>query len=140
MSVEKNKAAVRTVVEEIWNKGNLDVIDKHISHNFIYQGLLGEYRGTDGFRQMVKDARAIFPDIHYTIDEMFGEGDKLAVQYTMTGTMKGAMMSIPPTGKQIKATVAFFYRFEDGKEAEALPFSDSLTMFQQLGIPFPGNK
>jgi predicted ester cyclase len=68
---------------------------------------------------------------------MVAEGDTVAVRYTMTATFKGELMGIPPTGKQIKIPGAFFYRFKGGKEVEALPFSDMLTFYRQLGIPIP---
>jgi len=57
---------------------------------------------------------------------------------TMTAIFTGEFMGIPPTGKQIKNQGATFYRFKDGKEVEALPFSDMLSFYQQLGIPISG--
>jgi predicted ester cyclase len=137
MSVEENKAKYRELVEEGWNKGNLSVIDTHVHPDFVYSSPFGEYKGQEGFKQMVTMLRTVFPDLHYTIDDMIGEGDKMAVQVTLTGTMKGAWLGSAPTGKKINVTSAYFYLFKDGKEAEAVPFSDSLVMFQQLGISPP---
>jgi predicted ester cyclase len=82
--------------------------------------------------------RAIFPDFHIVIDDIIGEGDKLAVHFTETGTMKGELMGIPPTGKKFNITVAYFYRFVDGKVAEVLAFGDTLSLYQQLGVRPPG--
>lgn len=137
MSVEKNKAVIRRHVEEVFNKANLSVADEIISPEYVYHGPLGEFKGVDGFKQMVAMARKALPDIHYTLDEMVAEGETVAVRYTMTGTFKGELAGIPPTGKSIKQTQAFFYHFKNGKELAALPFSDMLTFYQQLGIPIP---
>jgi steroid delta-isomerase-like uncharacterized protein len=82
--------------------------------------------------------RKALPDIHYTIEDMVAEGDKVAVRYVMTATHKGEFMGIPATGKKIKLTQAFFYRFKDGKEVEALAYMDNLSLFQQLGVKPPG--
>jgi steroid delta-isomerase-like uncharacterized protein len=134
---EKNKATLRRHVEEVFNKGDLSIADEIISPDYVYHGPLGEFKGVNGFKQMVDGALKALPDIHYTIDEMVAEGDTIAVRYTMTGTFKGELMGIPPTGKSIKQTQSFFYHFKNGKEVEALPYSDMLTFYQQLGIPIP---
>jgi steroid delta-isomerase-like uncharacterized protein len=138
MSIEKNKAVIRRHVEEIFNRGNLAVADEIISPDYVYHGPAGEFKGPEGFKKMVAGALQAFPDIHYTIDDMVAEGDTLAVRYTMTGTFKGELAGIAPTGKRINMPQAFFYRFKDGKEVEALPFTDTLTMYQQMGVKPPG--
>lgn len=37
--------------------------------------------------------------IHYTIDQMFGGGDRVAVRWTSRQTHSGPFMGSPPTGK-----------------------------------------
>ena len=139
MSVEQNKEIIRNKhLGEIFHKGNLAVVDEIIHPEYVYHGPIGEYKGPEGFKQLVALGRSAFPDIHYDIVDMFGEGDKLAVHYRMTGTFKGEFMGIPPTGNKVDLDQAFLYRFKDGKEVEALPFSDNLAMFQQMGVKPPG--
>ena len=138
MSVEGNKATIRRAVEEAWNKGNLAVADELIAPDYVYHGPLGEFKGPEGFKQSVTMTRTALPDFHMKIDDMVGEGDTLAVRVTWRGTFKGKFGDIEPTGKQISMTSAYFYRFEGGKEVEALPFMDMLAFYQQLGISPPG--
>jgi steroid delta-isomerase-like uncharacterized protein len=135
---EKNKAVLHRHVEEVFNQGKLEVADEIISPDYVYHGPAGEFKGPEGFKQMVTMTRKALPDIHYTINDMVAEGDKVAVRYTMTATHKGEFIGIPPTGKKLKLEQAFFYRFKNGKEVEALPYSDMLTFFQQLGVKPPG--
>jgi predicted ester cyclase len=135
---ENNKAILRHQhVEELFNKGNLAIADEIISLEYVFHGPMGEMKGPEGIKQIVTAWRTTFPDGHYTIDDMVAEGDKVAVRYTMTGTFKGEYMGIAPTGKKANLTSAIFYRFKGGKEVEATSFSDSLIMYQQLGIPIP---
>ena len=138
MSVEENKAVIRRHVEEVFNRGDLSVADEIISADYVFRGAFAEYTGPEGFKQLVTTTRTAFPDIHYVIDDMVGEGDILAVRYTATGTFKGELAGISPTNKRFTRSEAIFYRFKDGKEAEAIPFSDMLTLYQQLGISPPG--
>ena len=138
MSTSKNKAILRRQhVEELFNKGNLAVADEIISSEYVYHGPAGEFRGPEGVKQMLAASRKAFPDGHFTIDEMVCEGDTVAVRYTWTGTFKGEYMGIAPTGKKFTMTSAFFYHFKNSKEVEALPFSDMLAFYRQLGIPIP---
>ena len=80
-----------------------------------------------------------FPDLHFTIEELIAEGDKVAGRYTARGTHKGELMGIPPTNNAISLTVSEIYRIADGKITEHWVILDALGMMQQLGvIPAPG--
>ncbi len=139
MSVEENKAVMRRIIDEIWNKGDMTTVDEHVAANWVYQSPLGfEFKGPEGYKQFVTMFRTIFPDLHGTIDNMVAEGDKMAALLTLRGTFKGNFGNIEPTGKQLNLTFAYFFRFEGGKEVEALPFFDTLAFYQQLGISPPG--
>ena len=78
-----------------------------------------------------------FDAVREHIERLVAEGDMVAFRVNMRGTHKGEFMGIAPTGKQITMASAFFYRFEGGKEVEALPYSDTLALFQQLGVSPP---
>ena len=138
MSVEENKAVLHRHVEELFNKGDLAVADEVISADYVYHSPLGiEFKGPEGVKQMVAMGHDAFPDLHFTIDDMVAEGDKVAVRYTYTGTHKGEYMGIAPTGKKINMTTAIFYRFVGGKEVEAISYGDTLALYQQLGVSPP---
>ena len=134
-TAEDNKAAIRRyVVEEAFNKGNLAALDDVIAPDFVYRGAGTEFKGPDGLKQIVTMLRTAYHDFHMVIDDIIAEGDRVAACYTYTGTHTGEFLGIPPTGKRIKVPEAVFYRFENGKEVEALGFIDMLTWFQQLGV------
>jgi predicted SnoaL-like aldol condensation-catalyzing enzyme len=83
MSVEQNKETLRRYhIEELFNKGNLAIADKIISPDYVYHGPGGtEFKGPEGVKQMVAGFRTAFPDVHYMIEDMVAEGDKVAVRY-----------------------------------------------------------
>ena len=139
MSAEENKTNIRRHVDEIWHKGNMEVVDELIAPNYILRstGTGDDITGIEGFRQMATSQRTAIPDIHFTIDHMIAEGDYVAVQYTSTGTFTGKAGDIEPTGKKFTQQQAIIYRFEDGKQAETWVYRDLLSMYQQLGISPP---
>lgn len=56
-----------------------------------------------------------FPDLHVSLDELIGEGDKVFLRSTMTGTHDGEYKGIPATGRQIATECAEVFRIADGK-------------------------
>jgi len=135
MSTEQNKANQRRIFEEGFNKGDLSITDELIAQNWVYRGAEGiELKGPDGFKQFITMYRTAFPDLNITVHDMLAEGDKVATVGIISGTFKGSMMGIAPTGKSLKITAMAISRFIDGKEFEVLQVMDQLSMFQQLGI------
>ncbi len=132
---EKNKAIARRVIEEVWNQGKLDVMDEIYATDFILNDpAVGEVRGTEGLKQYVSMYRTAFPDVQLTIEDMIAEGDKVVTRFTFTGTHKGELMGIPPTGVQVTMTGIAISRIAGGKVVEDWVNGDDLGMLQQLGV------
>jgi len=88
MSEEENKVLVRRWIEEGVNKGNLAIIDELFDPDVVsHDHLAGDFRGTeDGPKRTVTTFRAAFPDIHFTIEDLITEDDKVVTRWTASGT------------------------------------------------------
>jgi steroid delta-isomerase-like uncharacterized protein len=138
MSVEQNKATMRRVFEDALSKGNLQIIPELIAPDYQYRSPLGmEAKGPEGFKQMVITFRTAFPDLHIHIDNMIAEGDNVALHYTMSGTFRGEMAGMAPTGKQFSIPGFLFVKLAGGKELKAIGGFDMLDFYRQLGISIP---
>ena len=138
MSIEEeNKAVFRRVIDEVFNNKNMSIISELVSPDYVYHGAFGDAKGPEGLREIISAYHDAFPDIHATIDEMVAEGNTVACRISIQGTFKGEMMGMAPTGRKLNQVEGVFIHFKDGKEVEVFPFSDGMTFFQQLGIPFP---
>jgi predicted ester cyclase len=138
MSVEENKATLRRTFDELLNKGNTSIIPELISTDYVHVAPLGEYKGLEGYKQWLTELRTAMPDLWAKIDEIVAEGDTVAARISLGGTFTGKLGDYEPTGKPVNISAAYFYRYKDGKEVEAVPFIDTLTLFQQLGVSPPG--
>ena len=137
MSTEENKAVIRRWMEGV-NKHDPSIVDELLADDYIFHGPGGQdIKGSESFKQGLIAYLSVFPDVHFTIDDMVAEGDKVAVRITYTATHKGEYLGIATTGKRITMTEAIFYRLAGGRIVEAFPYSDSLAMFQQLGVSPP---
>lgn len=136
MSTEQNRAILRRRVEEIWNQGNLTVIDDLIADDFVSNG---QAIGREGFRQFVSTVRTAFPDLQFTVEDIVTEGDKVSVRYVGRGTQQGEFAGLPASGKRVQFTGIDIFRIADGQMAEEWLMYDQLGLLQQLGaIPVPG--
>ncbi len=63
MSIEDNKATTRRFFEEVFNRGNLTVVDEVKSSNYVFHdpGLPEPIRGPEGFKQYIMLFRNAFP-------------------------------------------------------------------------------
>ena len=126
MSVEENKATIRRVWDEC-NKGNLSVIDECFADNFVRYDHFGKTMDRAGYKRMSAFILKSSPDFHVTIDDMIGEGDKVAFRMTISGTNTGAVGPTPPTGKPYTFKEVYFARFEGGKVAEYVNLNRDVT-------------
>jgi steroid delta-isomerase-like uncharacterized protein len=135
------KALERRLYEE-YNKGKaavLSVIDELYATDTIQHSSSGQdIRGIENYKQHISEFSSAFPDLHFTIDDMVAEGDKVAVRLTATGTNKGAFRGIPPTNKKVTVEMIQVDRIVGGKFVEGWSRYDTLGLMQQLGlIPMP---
>lgn len=141
MSTEQNKALVRQMVEEIFNRGNTGLADNFLAPDFVEREELppGIPRDREGVKQLTTIFRSAFPDLKVTIDDLVAEGDKVVIRATWSGTQRGEFMGVPPTGKSVSFGVIDIVRIAGDKFVEHWGQVDSMGMMQQLGaIPTPG--
>jgi len=135
MSTEENKVLGRRWIEEIWGKGNLAVVDEILASNFIFHyAPPGVAPDREGYKQTLTMYRTSSPDMHYTVDDMVAEGDKVAIRWAGKGTHRGDLMEIAPTGKKVTITGISIIRIAGGKIVEEWTEQDMLGVLQQLGV------
>jgi steroid delta-isomerase-like uncharacterized protein len=134
---EQNKALSRRNIEEVWNQRKLEVIDELVATSSVLHDPSvpgGKVAGSQGYRQFVQVYLTAFPDTHFTIHDQIADGDKVVTRWTATGTHKGDLMGIAPTGKRSTVTGITIDRYDAGKAIESWVNYDTLGMFQQLGV------
>jgi len=116
------------------NQGNLDVVDEIVDPNYVYRSPDEELHGTEALKAFLAGYHSAFPDLRMAIDELVVAGDKAVIFFTLTGTHKGPLMGIPPTGKRMQVHGVVRSRFEDGRIVEEWEVLDRLAILTRLGI------
>lgn len=75
-----------------------------------------------------------FPDLYHTIDEVFAEGDKVVVRFTLRGHHTENFMGIPATGKPIEVPAIVMMTFAGDRVARLSAQFDQLGLMQQIGV------
>jgi steroid delta-isomerase-like uncharacterized protein len=131
---EQNKAIVRRSFEEVWTNKNLDALGEFVATDAVDHTRPPELpSGLEGAKQFFAMYLAAFPDTKMVIEDQVAEGDKVVTRWTATGTHKGELMGIPPSGKPVRVTGIQIDRLEGGKIVESWGFFDQLGMLQQIG-------
>ncbi len=133
---ERNKELIHRMNDEVWTKGNLEIMDQLFSTDFVQHFLPvgSETKGLVKFRESVRNHRKAFPDWAEEIKQIVAEGDFVAIHWTSTGTNTGSFRGNPPTRKQIHTNDMSIFRIVDGKIVEQWLLPDLLSLNQQLGL------
>ena len=139
MSAEQNKANSRRFLEDVGNKGNLDLLDEIADPNCVIHQADGvggnDLRGREALKQLVKMYYAAFPDLRFTVEDQIAEDDKVVTRWSSEGTHKGELMGIAPTGKHAAGVTGISIdRYSGGKFVEGWGNWDTLGLMQKLGV------
>jgi steroid delta-isomerase-like uncharacterized protein len=119
MSTESNKDLIRRYVEEVLNQKKLAVADELFAPSFVdHDSSMPEAKGPDGIKRVAAMVQASFPDLHFTIEDMIAEGNKVVYRYSFSATHQKDFMGFPATGNQVSFTGIHIYRVGDGKLQE----------------------
>ena len=125
MAEAHNAVLVRRSVEEIWNRGELDVADVLFAADYInHAGLIADLvRGPEAIKISVAIYRTAFPDLHITIDALTAKRDAVLLRWTarrstVPGTLAGLLVS----------------RVAGGQIAESWMQWDQAGVLERLGL------
>lgn len=135
-TTEANEEIVRRIPTEIFDEGNVDLVDELFATDFVghVPPTPGELNGPEGFEGLVRTFRTGFPDLNHPEIHLVGDGDTVVARLTGTGTHEGAFLGIEPTGESMEITAMEMYRLDDGEITEAWLNVDMLGLLQQLGV------
>ena len=133
MSVAQNKAVLRKGAEHFnaptRRAGWLEIHAPEVqAHGLAPQPL--DRDGIAAFYAVLWDA---FPDLAITVEDMVGEGDRVAWRLSVRGTHQGSFRGIPPTGEVVDFGAHYIFRFRDGAVVERWTNFDRLGVLAQLG-------
>jgi predicted ester cyclase len=132
---EANKILAEYAFEEVLNDGYLATADKIFAANYRQHApnLPAVTLGSEGVKLLATLYRAAFFDLHYTVEDMVTEGDKVVIRWTARGLHLRPFGPCAPSGKLVTWTGTTIYRIAKGQIVEAWTNQDDLSFTKQLG-------
>ncbi len=139
-NTERNKANVLKAYDAL-NSGNLKGFMAVCSKDIVDHdaGVNGKtYKGADSVSANLQMYVTAFPDLKVKIIQTVAEGDWVAVFNNGTGTWKGEIMGMKPTGKSFSANDADLFKMDaQGMVVEHWPTQEFSVIASQIGMQMP---
>lgn len=136
---DENKAFTRRLYEEVYNKGNVALVDELYAPDaeLHIAGILEDPFGPEPIKQLVSMTRMAFPSVHATVDDLIAAEDRVAAQVSFTGAFQGVGMGTSPRANLSWWRRIDVYRIVNGRIVEQWGDRDDFTMLQRLGVAVP---
>src|SRR5215468_10671059 len=118
-----------------WNAHDPDAVAAVFAADAVVReiGGAGESRGRDAVRARAAALMTAFPDLRLERLALVIDGDRHADRWVLTGTHRGELFGIAPTGRKVRVEGATFTRLgPDGLVVEDTHFSDVAGLMAQL--------
>jgi limonene-1,2-epoxide hydrolase len=115
-TVAANEREVLTFLHDVIDEHHGDHVARYLNADATWHGgTVGTVTGSADVAGLFAGVVASLPDSHIDVQDIFGQGDQVAVRVTVSGTQKGALIGIPATGRKIQWTGEDLYSLHDGK-------------------------
>jgi predicted ester cyclase len=132
---EENRRIARQVLEELFEKGNLDAADELVYPEFVnHEAPPDNPQGPEGLKETVSWLRGLWGPMRAEIEDEICEDDKVVARVMMHGRHVGEFLGKEPTGKEFAAEHIHIWRTQDGKLIEHWSVRDDLGQALQLGL------
>jgi steroid delta-isomerase-like uncharacterized protein len=126
----------RRYIEKVWNSHDPEALAEYFAPNARDHSLVpGESDSGVGLEYLKERAKALlnaFPDVHFIVEDVVQQDDRLAARVTVEGTHQGEFAGIPATGKRIKVYDFAMYRISEGKFTDVWSLIDMRRLRDQL--------
>jgi predicted ester cyclase len=130
----QNLALARAWHDDVINQRKPEALNDILSNRLVHHASGGYPKRLDakGVAAMMDDFLKAFPDLRITFDLLEPRGEYVMQRYTATGTQKGKLGDLAPTGRKATWTGINIFRIECGRIAEVWSEVDAAGRAKQL--------
>ncbi|MGN6348030.1 MAG: ester cyclase [Candidatus Nitrosocosmicus sp.] len=122
LSLDKeNEALAQRFHMDIFQRGNLKVVDEIISPNFVLHNPMLPYEvreGPEGVRKFAMTTIDAIPDRRFMHEDTIVKGDKVLIRWNLTGKIIKEGFGIQPSDKPVVIIGFDLFKIIDGKIVE----------------------
>jgi len=130
--LEADKGLAKLWFEEVWNKGRRAAIRELLAPDAVIYDGTDSRRGTEGFYPFFEHMQAAFSDIHFSVQDVLSEGDRVCLRWSCTMRHTGDELGMTATNKNLQVTGITIVQIANGKFVAVWQNWDKLGLLQQI--------
>jgi predicted ester cyclase len=131
-AIEANKRLFVEMVERVVGHDDWRSVSDFFTDDFVAHGAGRTPTSVDGLRRLTRVWRVAFPDWRDEILDVVAENDLVVGRLRASGTHRGPLLDIAPTGERCEWGMIEIVRVRDGKIAEQWGYSDFSDVIARL--------
>ena len=124
------KQIVAKLFEVCFNQGKVELLPELVAAD--YSGPRGQ-TGPASVANTITELHATFPDIHYTVEDMIAENNRVTIRWKWEGTQVGSFRGFPATHNHVISTGIGIFQIDEDKITRSWLQIDQLGFLQQIG-------
>lgn len=136
MTTNGTRASAKDIAEEyaekVWNRKEIGTIDRLVHKDVLIHSLLGDFRGPEPMKEVVRAWLKGFPDLAVKNESIISENDLVSIQWSAKGTHEGEFKGRKPTAKSVSYSGVTVYRINTGQIVEYWAYLDMQHLLSQI--------
>jgi steroid delta-isomerase-like uncharacterized protein len=133
-SVPANVRVIETFLRDVLDGHNGNHAANYLTEDAqFHAGTVGNFAGRATVAAVLGGVVAAFPDLHASVQDIFGHGDEVVVRLVVTGTQEGPLLGIPASGKQVQWDAIDLYQLRGGKISQEWASEDLTAILADTG-------
>lgn len=127
--------------EDLFSRGDLDVADEILTETVRYHGPTSlspqDVHGPADVKEYVETYQNAFPDLQYSVEEIYDAGAALAVRWSVYGTQESDFLGTEGSGETFSEDGLTIFVMDGDRIAEVWSEWDTLKMGRELEMVPP---
>jgi len=135
MNSDEQLRLIDRFYDDMWNRFDKSVFGAILDPKIHFRGSLGQTKvGFEEFGDYVDYIEAFAPDFHNEVHSTITEENLTFARLSYTGTHKGEVFGLAPTGRRFEYSGAAVFTFSDGLISDVWVLGDIHGLTRQLSI------
>ncbi len=131
---ERNRETIRRYFDRWANHADTAAADALMVPGLVLRNPPSTVSRLEDYKRGMAGFHAAFPDLHFDVEDLVAEGDRVVARWILRGTHRGEFQGQSGTGKTFVITGTSTFRLADGRIHEIWVNMDRHGMLQQLGL------
>ena len=133
-NVAANKKVVRAFLEDVLANHHGDHAARYFTPDAqFHAGTVGTITGNTNIGGVLSAVVAAVPDLHPSLQDIFGQGNEVVVRLVVTGTQTGDLLGIPASGRPLRWDAVDVYQLKGGKISQEWAAEDLTAILNDTG-------